>query len=108
MSVENPIRIQQDVLKDLLRTASHTVFGEQYRFKNIADEREYAERVPLSDYEGLKPYIDRILHGEQNVLWPSEIRWFAKSSGTTSDKSKFIPVSFEALEECHFRGGEMY
>lgn len=105
MSVENPIRIQQDVLKDLLRTASHTVFGEQYRFKNIADEREYAERVPLSDYEGLKPYIDRILHGEQNVLWPSEIRWFAKSSGTTSDKSKFIPVSFEALEECHFRGG---
>lgn len=105
MSVENPIRIQQDVLKDLLRTASYTVFGEQYRFKSMADEREYAERVPLADYEELKPYIDRILHGEQNVLWPSEIRWFAKSSGTTSDKSKFIPVSYEALEECHFRGG---
>lgn len=104
-SVENPIRVQQDVLKGLLRTAAHTTYGEKYNFRNINLEKEFAEQVPVSDYDGLKPYIDRILHGEQNVLWPSEIRWFAKSSGTTSDKSKFIPVSFEALEECHFRGG---
>lgn len=105
-SVDNPVRIQKEVLRELLRTASHTVYGEKYGFRQISNPTEFAERVPVVDYEGLKPYIDRILHGEQNVLWPSEIRWFAKSSGTTSDKSKFIPVSFEALEECHFRGGK--
>jgi hypothetical protein len=61
--------------------------------------------VPLHSYEEIKPYIDRLRDGEANVLWPGEIKWFAKSSGTTSDKSKFIPVSAEALEECHYRGG---
>jgi beta-glucosidase-like glycosyl hydrolase len=62
--------------------------------------------VPIQTYDTLKPYIERMLKGEQNVLWPSEIKWFAKSSGTTNDRSKFIPVSEEALEECHFKGGK--
>ncbi len=64
------------------------------------------ERVPVNDYDSLKPYIQRLMDGEQNLLWPSEIRWFAQSSGTTSDKSKFIPVSEESLEDCHYRGGK--
>src|SRR5690606_927137 len=63
-------------------------------------------RVPISDYDGLKVYIDRMIKGEQNILWPSDIKWFAKSSGTTADRSKFIPVSLEALEGCHFQGGK--
>ncbi|HEY4798201.1 MAG TPA: GH3 auxin-responsive promoter family protein, partial [Bacteroidia bacterium] len=67
---------------------------------------QFSNRVPLQDYESIKPYIERIRRGEQNVLWNSEIKWFAKSSGTTSDKSKFIPVSSESLEECHFKGGK--
>ena len=60
----------------------------------------------MQDYESHKPYVERLRKGEQNICWPTEIKWFAKSSGTTSDKSKFIPVSQEALEECHFKGGK--
>jgi hypothetical protein len=67
---------------------------------------QFKERIPIQNYDTLKPYIERMLKGEKNVLWPSEIRWFAKSSGTTNDRSKFIPVSEEALEECHFKGGK--
>jgi hypothetical protein len=68
--------------------------------------KDYQQRVPIGTYEDMKPYINRLMEGEQNLLWPSEIKWFAKSSGTTSDKSKFIPVSDESLEDCHFRGGK--
>jgi hypothetical protein len=67
---------------------------------------DFKERVPIGNYESHTPYIERMLRGEQNILWPSEIKWFAKSSGTTSSKSKFIPVSNESLEECHFQGGK--
>src|SRR5690606_41830747 len=70
----------------------------------ISSPAQFRERVPVFTYEKLFPYIKRSMHGEQNILWPTEITWFSKSSGTTNQRSKFIPVSQEALEECHFKG----
>ncbi len=101
-----PIEVQQELLKKLVNTAQHTEFGKKYFFSSISTEQEFKERVPISNYEEIFPYIDRIMKGENNVLWPSKIKWFAKSSGTTNAKSKFIPVSEESLEDCHFKGGK--
>jgi hypothetical protein len=103
--IENPIESQQTVFKDLINQGVPTEFGEKFDFKSIRTIDDFRERVPIHDYEDLKPYINKMMNGQQNILWPSEIKWFAKSSGTTSDKSKFIPVSFEALEQCQFKGG---
>jgi hypothetical protein len=104
-AIDNPVDTQQTVFKDLIEHGAYTEFGKAYGFKSIKNFDDFRNRVPIHDYEDLKPYINKMMNGEQNVLWPSEIKWFAKSSGTTSDKSKFIPVSFEALEKCQFRGG---
>ena len=101
-----PHEVQLDWFKKLVNSARDTEFGKQHDFKSIQTYRQFAEQVPVRDYEAIKPYIDRMMMGEQNVLWSSEIRWFAKSSGTTSEKSKFIPLSQESLEECHFKGGK--
>lgn len=103
--IENPVQSQEIVFKDLIEHGAYTEFGEHYDFKSIKTFDDFRKRVPIHEYEDLKPYINKMMEGEQNVLWPSEIKWFAKSSGTTSDKSKFIPVSFEALESCQFKGG---
>ena len=86
--------------------AAKTTWGVQHGYDSIYSIEDYQQRVPIRSYDDFKPYIDRLREGEQNLVWPSEIKWFAKSSGTTSDKSKFIPVSNEALEDCHFRGGK--
>jgi hypothetical protein len=102
---KDPYTTQQNVLKNLLAKAKNTEFGLQYKFNKISTAEEFAYYVPLHHYEDFYPYIERLLKGEQNVIWNSEIKWFAKSSGTTSSKSKFIPVSREALEECHYKGG---
>jgi len=101
-----PHEVQLEWFKKLLIHARNTEFGRQHDFKSILTPDQFRNRVPLNDYETLKPCIERLRRGEQNLLWPSEIKWFAKSSGTTCDKSKFIPVSEEALEECHFKGGK--
>ncbi len=101
-----PNEVQQDLLKRMIIAARYTEFGRKYDFSSIKSSREFRERVPLQDYETLKPYIFRLKAGEQQLLWPSDVRWFAKSSGTTNDKSKFIPVTTEALEECHYKGGK--
>ncbi|BDD02662.1 GH3 auxin-responsive promoter family protein [Aureibacter tunicatorum] len=101
-----PNEVQGDVLKKLLKEAKGTSFGKQYHFKEISSAEQFSERVPVSTYEELYPWIDRVLKGEQNVLWPTEIKWFAKSSGTTNARSKFIPVSQAALEDCHYKGGK--
>jgi hypothetical protein len=101
-----PHEVQQYWLEKLLFSARSTEYGKKFDFRSITTAAEYARRVPVSDYESLKPYVERLQKGEQEILWPSEIKWFAKSSGTTSDKSKFIPVSEEALEECHYKGGK--
>ena len=104
-SLLNPAETQYNIFNDLIFKGSRTEFGRIHNFKNISTVEDFQKNVPLQDYESLKPYIKRMLNGEQHLLWPSEITWFAKSSGTTSDKSKFIPVSFEALEDCQFKGG---
>lgn len=101
-----PIDVQHDTFRELLTAAKDTEYGRKYDFKSISSLEEFKARLPLQTYDDLKPYVDRMMHDEQNLLWPTEIKWFAKSSGTTSDKSKYIPVSKEALEECHYKGGK--
>lgn len=99
-----PAETQEAVFKSLIKQAAKTSFGRDYGLKDINTIDDYRNRVPLHHYDDIKPYINRIIHGEQSVLWSGEINWFAKSSGTTADKSKFIPVSYDALEDCQFRG----
>lgn len=101
-----PGDVQNEQLFNLIKTGQKTEFGKKYDFATISSMQKYSERLPVLTYSGFVPYIERIRQGEQNVLWPGEIKWFAKSSGTTSEKSKFIPVSKESLEDCHFRGGK--
>lgn len=101
-----PHEVQDEWLKKLLIKARDTEWGKKYDYKSIDSLKEYKERVPINDYDTLKPYINRLRKGEQNILWNSDIKLFAKSSGTTSDKSKYIPVSQEAMEECHYKGGK--
>ncbi|MBC8489208.1 MAG: GH3 auxin-responsive promoter family protein [Bacteroidetes bacterium] len=101
-----PYEVQDEWLKKLLVKARDTEWGKKYDYKSINSLKEYKERVPINDYDALKPYINRLRKGEQNILWNSDIKLFAKSSGTTADKSKYIPVSQEALEECHYKGGK--
>ncbi|MFY0607536.1 MAG: GH3 auxin-responsive promoter family protein [Cyclobacteriaceae bacterium] len=101
-----PHEVQEELLISLLDRAANTAYGKQYDFSSILNSREFQERVPIVTYEELFPYIDRLMQGEQNLLWPTEVRWFAKSSGTTNARSKFIPVSNEALEDCHYKGGK--
>ena len=101
-----PHEVQRELLDHLLHKAQKTEYGKKFGFDGIQNSEKFKEKVPVVSYEDLFPYIDRIMHGEQNVLWPSDIRWFAKSSGTTNARSKFIPVSPEALEDCHFKGGK--
>ena len=97
--------IQQKTLLDLLQKAKNTEFGTKFKFNDISSYKSFAENIPINGYEELKPYIERTMSGEQNILWPTPIRHFAKSSGTTNDKSKFIPVSAESLRYCHYQGG---
>ncbi|MBA4144387.1 MAG: hypothetical protein DI538_00605 [Azospira oryzae] len=101
-----PIEVQDEMLKKLLAVGRYTEFGQKYAFEELLNYEDFKRRVPIHTYEQLFPYIERQMRGEQNILWPSEIKWFAKSSGTTNARSKFIPVSSEALEECHFKGGK--
>src|ERR1700741_814006 len=104
--IKYPTEVQEEWRRNLISKAKDTAWGKQYEYASIKSYQDYANRVPIQDYDTLKPEIMRVFNGEQNVLWPTEIRWFAKSSGTTSDKSKYIPVSQESLEECHFKGGK--
>lgn len=101
-----PHDVQEEWFKKLLASGSETEYGAKYGFEDIRNYEQFRERVPINSYDSLKPYIDRLRKGEQNLLWPSDIKWFAKSSGTTAGKSKYIPVSRHALEECHFKGGK--
>ncbi|MEY3678943.1 MAG: hypothetical protein RI924_1084 [Bacteroidota bacterium] len=104
--IKYPHEVQEEVFRNLIYTAQQTEWGKQYHYSDLQNSSQFKERVPIQTYDTLKPYIERMLAGEQNILWPSEIKWFAKSSGTTNDRSKFIPVSEESLEECHYKGGK--
>ncbi len=101
-----PAEVQQEVLQQLLHLAKDTEMGLRYEFETISDYQTYANRVPIVTYEEMEPLIERTRRGEQNLFWPTSIRWFAKSSGTTNAKSKFIPVSMEALDDCHYKSGK--
>ena len=90
----------------LLQTAKNTDWGKKYGYADITSPEQYRQRVPVSTYEDLYPEIERTMKGEANVLWPGTITWFAKSSGTTNARSKYIPVSKESLEDCHYKGGK--
>ena len=104
--VRYPHDVQEEWFQRLIKEARYTEWGKKYDYSSISNREQFRERVPINTYDDLKPYIDRIRQGEQNILWNTEIRWFAKSSGTTAGKSKYIPVSTEAIEETHFRGGK--
>jgi hypothetical protein len=104
--MQHPVAAQREVLQDLVTSAQYTEFGRKYDFSSLYNVRDFKKAVPIHEYADLKPYITRIMEGEQNLLWNTPINWFAKSSGTTSDKSKFIPISNESLEDNHFRGAK--
>ena len=98
--------LQQRVLMRLVGMAASTEWGKKYNYSSIRTYEDFKNRLPIQTYEEIKPYVARLRAGEQKLLWPSEIRWFAKSSGTTNDKSKFLPVSKESLHDTHYRGGQ--
>ncbi len=101
-----PAEVQEEVLHQLLELAEDTEVGKKYDFESISNYETFRDRVPVVSYEQIEPMIERTRKGEQNVFWPTAIKWFAKSSGTTNAKSKFIPVSAEALDDCHFKSGK--
>ncbi len=100
-----PFETQQECLFQLIEQAKDTQWGKKHHYSSIKTIEDFQQSVKLRTYEDFQPYIERLRAGEQGVLWPGDIKWFAKSSGTTNSKSKFIPVSKDALEKCHFRGG---
>lgn len=104
--VNNPIATQREVLQDLITHAQHTEIGRKYGFHEIFKVCNFKKSVPIHEYDDLKPYIERLMHGEQNLLWNTPVYWFAKSSGTTNDKSKFIPVTEESLQDTHYQGAK--
>lgn len=101
-----PFNVQQDTFNQLIEKGIETEWGKMHSYQSVQSIKDFQSLVPLQTYDDVKPYIDRLRAGENDLLWPGEIKWFAKSSGTTSDKSKFIPVSKDSLEKCHFRGGK--
>ena len=101
-----PIDVQEELLLRLINTAKNTEFGKEKGFSTFKNYQDFAANVPIQKYESIEPLIERCRKGEQNLFWPTNIRWFAKSSGTTNAKSKFIPVSDEALEYCHLKAGK--
>ncbi|MEM1325671.1 MAG: GH3 auxin-responsive promoter family protein [Bacteroidota bacterium] len=102
--MKHPLEAQEGIFQQLLWSAKHTEWGKRFGYKHIRSMEQYAQQVPIQKYEDLQPYIERMMHGERHVLWNGRTRWFSKSSGTTSNRSKFIPVSKENLEGCHTRG----
>ena len=104
--MERPHEVQQRWFDYLVQKGYPTVWGKKYGYERGMTLNQFRERVPISTYEELYPWIERAFHGETDVLWPGKLNWFAKSSGTTNDKSKFVPVTEETLEDCHFKAGQ--
>ena len=101
-----PNEVQNELLLNLINTAKNTQLGKQYDFASIKNYKTFSERIPVRSYEEYQEFIERSRQGEDNIFWPTPIKWFAKSSGTTNAKSKFIPVSEESLEDCHYAAGK--
>lgn len=104
--MEHPAAAQREVLQDLVTTAQYTQFGQHHQFDKLFSVTDFKNAVPVHEYNDLKPWIERMMQGEENVLWPTPITWYAKSSGTTSDKSKFIPVSDESMQDGHYKAAK--
>ena len=104
--MNNPVEAQREVLQDIVTTAQYTQFGHQYQFSKLFSVRDFKATVPIHEYDDIKPFIERMMEGEENILWPTPVKWFAKSSGTTSDKSKFIPVSEESMKDGHYQASK--
>ncbi|MEY2950866.1 MAG: hypothetical protein RLZZ248_2067 [Bacteroidota bacterium] len=103
-AANHPIDVQSEVFYSLINSAKDTEWGRLHKYREIKTYEDFTRNVPLQDYDSLKPYIQRMMHGERAVLWPGRTKWFAKSSGTTTDQSKFIPVSMRSLRDCHMKG----
>tara|TARA_B100001142_G_C14344739_1_gene659452 strand:- start:910 stop:2427 length:1518 start_codon:yes stop_codon:yes gene_type:complete len=104
--IKNPIKYQTNILEHLIRKGLNTKFGKDHSFNKITDYNSFKKQIPIRTYEQLEGYIKKIKKGEKDVLWPGKIKWFAKSSGTTNSKSKFIPITKESLYDCHFKAGK--
>lgn len=101
-----PVEVQTELLRKMCANASYTEFGTKHDFVSVNNLKNFQERVPLQTYSDVRPYVERLMAGEKSLLWPTESKWFAKSSGTTSARSKFIPMTRESLEGCHQKGGK--
>lgn len=99
-----PLEVQEELFEYLVECGAQTEYGRAVGLNSVRTYDDF-KKIPLQTYDDLKPYIDRTMAGEQGLLWPNEIKWFAKSSGTTS-RNKLIPVTKESLEECHYKGGK--
>jgi hypothetical protein len=104
--VNDPIAAQREILQDLITHGQYTEFGRKYGLKEIFTIRNFKQAVPIHEYDDIKTYIQRLMDGEEQLLWNTPVSWFAKSSGTTSDKSKFIPITDESLVDCHFQAAK--
>ena len=105
--IKNPIETQENILFNNLSIARNTEYGKLYGFNEIDSTNEFQSRVPLVKYEDFEPFIEKARKGVPDVSWKGKIKWFAKSSGTTNAKSKFIPISEESLDDCHYAAGKM-
>ena len=101
-----PVEVQNEQMLQLIQAASKTTYGKKHQFKNIKTHQDFQQQIPLVNYEALSPYIEEQRVSGQAVIWQEKIKWYAKSSGTTNAKSKFIPVSEDAIKQCHFKGGK--
>ena len=101
-----PVEVQSELFEKMIHLGAETEWGKKYQYGLINTYDHFKEKVPLQEYNDLKPYVDRLISGEQQLLWPTETKWFAKSSGTTDNRSKLIPVTKDSLEECHYKGGK--
>ena len=103
---KHPLEVQQELFEKMVLASQQTEWGITYNFSSIKTYADFKQFVPIQEYPDIQPYVDRLIQGEQNILWPTETKWFAKSSGTTSSRSKLIPVTKESLEDCHYKGGK--
>jgi hypothetical protein len=104
--IKHPHDVQEELRQNLLKDNKNTEYGKKFGFDSIQSRSEFQSKIPLVTYEQIFPYVEKMMAGEQNVLWHSKVTWFAKSSGTTNARSKFIPVSNESMEDCHYKGGK--
>ena len=104
--IDRPFETQHGILSANLFKAEYTEYGKLYGFNSISNYDDFRERVPIVHYEDFEPYIEKARQGQKDVIWPGQIRNFAKSSGTTNAKSKYIPITEDSLEHCHMKAGK--